>query len=318
MASGKSKGSSKVAPTKKPALGRGLSALFPDRKKVEPPAPAREAAHAVEAGPTVPFEVEIARLSVNRFQPRTDFDEAALEELAQSIRATGILQPIVVSRSAGGFTIIAGERRFRAAQKAGLSKVPVTLRNVTGDQDHLELALVENLQRQDLNVMEEAEAFRKLRDDFHLTQEEIAARVGRDRSSIANVLRLLRLPVEIQNDLRSSLLSFGHAKAILGLEKEADRLRLGREIVDRSLSVRQAEEWVASRPDGEGGSDEPKKVAVETQKDVFTRDAEEKLAAHLRTRVEIVRRRKGGQLRLSFASEDELIRLYDILTRTSA
>jgi len=310
---------------KKSALGRGMAALLPGRRPADPASTVRPVPHSFEVksqvtevdSPRAPFEVEIGKLTVNRLQPRTDFDETQLESLTRSIRASGILQPIVVTPSASGFSIIAGERRFRAAQRAGLTKVPVVLHRVDQERDFLELALIENLQRADLNPIEEADAYRKLRDDFRLTQEEIAARVGRDRSSVANTLRLLKLPLEVQGHLRAGAISFGHAKAILGLEREADRLHLANEIVSRGLSVREAEDWVAGRPVTGAPSDHPRRVKnQEPNKDVFTRDAEEKLSAHLRTKVEILRRRTGGVLRLSFSSEDELIRLYEILTKT--
>jgi ParB family chromosome partitioning protein len=293
---------------KKPALGRGLAALIGEKKgSATPPAPAETPAPV--SGPKAAVEVDVHRLAVNRHQPRSQFAEASLEELTRSVREVGILQPIVVAPAGDGFTIIAGERRYRAALRAGLTKVPVVLREVDSERRFLELALIENLQRADLNPMEEAEAFRELRDDFHLNQDEIATRVGKDRSSVANKLRLLKLPEEIQASLRSGALSFGHAKAILGIEKEADRLRLAREVQERGLSVREAEQWAAGRPDLVG---EAEKIRREpAQKDVFTRDAEEKLSARLRTRVEIVRKKKGGELRLLFASEEELIRLFD-------
>lgn len=295
-------------PTKKPALGRGLSALLPDRPAAPPPPP------APPLGPAAAVEVEVAKLRPNRFQPRTDFDEGALEELTRSIRANGVLQPIVVAPDdGGGFTIVAGERRFRAAQRAGLSKVPVVLHAVDSDRAFLELALVENLQRDDLNPIEMAEAYRRLREEFHLSQDEIAAKVGRDRSSVSNTLRLLRLPPEVQADIRSGVLSFGHAKAILGLEKDADRLDLARKIVATGLSVREAENWVASHASGGDGSLVPKRVKQMELKDVFTREAEETLSGILRTRVEIIRKRRGGEVRLRFSSEDELIRIYDLL-----
>ena len=279
---------------KRPALGRGLSALIPDT-----PLPAVPA--AADRG----LDVDSDLLRPNRSQPRTTMDEAKIEELARSIRANGIIQPIVVRKIDGGFEIIAGERRWRASQRAGLLKVPVVVRDVP-EERLLAVALIENIQREDLNPMEEAQAYRRLTDEHHLTQEQIADAVGKDRSSIANFLRLLRLPQEIRGNLEAGALSMGHARALLALPDEASQLRIGREVVSRSLSVRETEALVkkASEP-------VPAKTLVE--KDVHTRAAEERLRFALGTRVRIARKRHGGKIEIDFGSEEELNRLFDAL-----
>jgi ParB family transcriptional regulator, chromosome partitioning protein len=279
--------------TKKPVLGRGLSALIPGKDDR-----AREGVR----------EADLSQLRPSRFQPRTDFDAKALSELAQSIRANGLVQPIVVAPAPdGGFTILAGERRFRAAREAGLSRVPVVVRPVPTDAERLELALVENLQREDLNPMEEAAAFGRLREEFHLTQEKIAERVGKERSTVANALRLLKLPQNVRDLVRSGELSAGHAKAILSLSGPDDQSALAREIIRRSLSVRQAETRAA------GMGEKAPKVLREKRRDPFTRDAEEKLSRRLHAKVALRRRRRGGSIAIEFSSEEDLIRLFELL-----
>jgi len=281
--------------TKRKALGRGLSALIPEPEV--PPAP----------GPAPAGEVAISALDPNPFQPRGALDPGRLAELAASVRESGIVQPILVRRRGERFQIIAGERRFRAAQAAGLSTVPVTVRDV--DDEHLlELALVENIQREELNPIEEAQAFHRLQDEFHLTQEEIARRVGRDRSTVANTLRLLRLPRDLREMVASSRLDAGHARALLALDRAEDQVALGREAARRGLSVREVEARVARMR-------APRRDAGGPRKDPNTRAAEERLRAALGARVEIARRGKGGQIRVLFAGEAELNRLYELLVR---
>jgi len=280
---------------KRPALGRGLSALIPDSP---PPPPA--------AATDRSLEIDSDLLRPNKFQPRTQMDDERIEELAKSIRANGIIQPIVVRRVEGGYEIVAGERRWRAAQRVGLLKVPVVVRDIPEDR-LLAVALIENIQREDLNPIEEAVAYRRLSDEFHLTQEQIADAVGKDRSSVANYVRLLRLPQEVRANVASNALTMGHARALLSLADEAAQLRVSREVVSRSLSVRETEALVkkAASPD----TAKPEKKA-----DVHTRAAEDKLRLALGTRARIVRRGKGGRIEIDFANEDELQRLYEKLT----
>lgn len=278
---------------KRPALGRGLSALIPD-------APA-----APQAGERA-LDVDVDRLRPNRSQPRTTMDEARIDELARSIKSNGVIQPIVVRKTADGYEIVAGERRWRASQRAGLLKVPVVVRDIPDDK-LLAVALIENLQREDLNPIEEAVAYKRLADEYKLTQDAIADAVGKDRSSVANVVRLLKLPQEVRGNVGSGALSMGHARAILGLPDEASQLRLARDVIAKSLSVRETEALVhrATHPPAEKPADE---------KDVHTRAAEDRLRFSLGTRVRIVRKRKGGTIEIDYTSEDELQRLFEALT----
>jgi ParB family chromosome partitioning protein len=278
---------------KRPALGRGLSALIPDA----PPAPA-----AAERT----FEVDVDLLRPNRAQPRTSMDDAKIEELARSIKSNGVIQPIVVRKSDKGYEIIAGERRWRASQRAGLLKVPVVVRDVP-DERLLAVALIENIQREDLNPIEEAQAYRRLSDEYQLTQDQIAEAVGKDRSSVANFMRLLKLPREIREDLGAGALSMGHARALLALADENAQLRVSREVVSRNLSVRETEAMVKKNAEAAKPREEP-------QKDVHTRAAEEKLRFAMGTRVRITRRGKGGRIEIDFQNESELQRLYELLT----
>ena len=287
---------------KRPALGKGLSALIPDAP--EPPR-------------TSPSEVDVDRLSPNRFQPRTHVDEARLDDLARSIKANGVIQPIVVRRVGDRFQIIAGERRWRAALKAGLQRVPIVVREVGTGQERslLEMALIENIQREDLNPIEEALAYRRLVDEFQLKQEDIAEAVGKDRASIANQLRLLKLPDDIRADVAAGTLSMGHARALLALPAEADQRRLARDVIARSLSVRETESMVKRIADGGVAKEEP---TPPKPVDVHTRAAEERLRLVLGTKVRIIRRGQRGRIEIDFVSEDELIRIYEQLTDRGA
>ena len=275
---------------KRPALGRGLSALIPDA----PPNPQTSAR---------PLEVDTDLLTPNRFQPRTTMDDGRIEELARSIRSNGIIQPIVVRKAESGYEIVAGERRWRASQRAGLLKVPIVVRDIPDDR-LLAAALIENLQREDLNPMEEANAYRRLADEFHLTQEQIADAVGKDRSSVANVIRLLRLPLEVRENVAAGALAMGHARALLSLPDEASQLRWGREVVSKQLSVRETEVLVKKAL-------APATPREAPQKDVHTRAAEDRLRFALGTPVRIVRKPKGGRIEIDFISEEELHRLYE-------
>jgi ParB family chromosome partitioning protein len=277
-------------PAKRKVLGRGLAALIP-----------------VPEAPASPGEVPIASLEPNPFQPRTAMDPGRLAELTASIRESGIVQPILVRRRGERYQIIAGERRFRAAQAAGLVTVPVAVRDVA-DEHLLELALVENIQREELNAIEEAQAFHRLQDEFSLTQDEIARRVGRDRTTIANTLRLLRLPRELRERVAAGALDAGHGRALLALDRAEDQVALGREAARKGLSVREVERRVALLRAPRGG-------AGGARKDANTRAAEERLRAALGARVEIARRGRSGHIRVHFKGEAELNRLYELLVR---
>jgi ParB family chromosome partitioning protein len=288
---------------KRPALGKGLSALIPD----VPDAP--------RGGPV---EVDVDRLSPNVEQPRVQMDDGRLRELADSIKANGIIQPILVRRTGEAFQIIAGERRWRAAQLAGLQKVPVVVRDVPEDatRDLLALALIENVQRENLNPIDEALAYQRLNDVHGLTQEQIAAAVGKDRSSVANLMRLLRLPEEVRGDLVSGSLTMGHARAILALSEAAAQRHAAREIIARDLSVRDAETFVKKMASDGGApaATKPKSSQAAAGNDVHTRAAEDRLRFALGTKVRIVRRGTGGTIEVDFGSEDELNRIYEQLT----
>ena len=288
---------------KRPALGKGLSALIPD---------------VSDTPRASPLEVDIDLLAPNEHQPRVQIDDGRLDELAQSIRANGIIQPILVRRTGATYRIIAGERRWRAAQRAGLHKVPVVVRDVPegSEQQLLELALIENIQREDLNPVDEALAYQRLVDEFALTQEQIAAAVGKDRSSVANFLRLLKLPDEVRGDLASGALSMGHARALLGLSDEASQRHAAREVISRGLSVRETEAFVKKL--ASAGAERTAKGASAREpapdKDVHTRAAEDRMRFALGTKVRIARRGRGGTVEIDFASEEELNRIYEHIT----
>ena len=282
---------------RRPALGKGLSALIPDV-----PEPVR---------PGV-LEVDVDRLSPNDHQPRLQMDDAKLDELAASIKANGVIQPILVRRSGERYQIIAGERRWRAAQRAGLRTVPVVVREVSaGDKQVLELALIENLQREGLNPVDEALAYQRLASEFSLTQDQIAAAVGKDRSSVANFMRLLKLPDEVRGDLASGALSTGHARALLALNDPAAQRQGAREVIARGLSVRETEALV-KRMAAAPAATSPR-PATEPAKDVHTRAAEDRMRFALGAKVRISRRGKGGRIEIDFGSEDELNRLFEFI-----
>jgi ParB family chromosome partitioning protein len=285
-----------MQPTKRPALGKGLSALIPDA-----PEPRLST-----------MEVDIDRLSPNDFQPRAHVDDDRLKELASSIVSNGVIQPIVVRKTGDRFQIIAGERRWRAARLAGLHRVPVVVRNVETGQERslLEMALIENIQRENLNPIEEALGYRRLSDEFQMRQEDIATAVGKDRATVANVLRLLKLPDDVRADVASGTLSMGHARALLGLQSDSDQRRVARDVVARSLSVRETESLVKKMVDATA----PKDAKPPTPTDVHTRAAEDRLKLLLGTKVRIVRNGTRGRIEIDFGSEDELIRIYEQLT----
>jgi ParB family chromosome partitioning protein len=281
---------------KRPALGKGLSALIPDAPLPSPPSPT---------------EVDIDRLSPNSFQPRGQMDDARLEELAHSIRANGVIQPIVVRRAGDRFHIIAGERRWRAAQRAGLLRVPVVVREADKDQSLLEVALIENIQRENLNPIDEALAYRRLCDEFHLTQESVAQSVGKDRATVANVLRLLKLPDEVQTAVAGGSLSMGHARALLSLASEAEQRQVARDVIARGLSVRETEA-LTRKETGKGSERAEPKPGPPV--DVHTKAAEERLRLLFGTRVRIVRKGERGRIEIDFGSEPELIRIFEQMT----
>lgn len=279
------------------ALGRGLSALLAD--PVADTLPKDEEL----------LEVDIDLIDANPEQPRLNFSEAKLEELALSIRANGLVQPILLRRAASGrYQIVAGERRWRAAQRAGLQKIKAVIRTIP-DAKLLELALIENIQRQELNPIEEAHAYQRLIQTLNVTQDEVAKQVGKDRSSVANFLRLLKLPAAIQKMLEDEILAMGHARALLGLDTEAQQLKLANEIVNGKLSVRAVEQTVKQMT----GGTTPKAVSTPAKNDANIRAAELKMKRFLGTQVRINSGQNRGKIEIEFSSMSELDRLYSII-----
>ncbi len=280
--------------TKRKALGRGLGALLPS-------VPAGSAEKTF-------LELPVEDIIPNKYQPRTTFNEESMNELAQSIKSDGVIQPVIVRRSGAQYQLITGERRWRAAKKAGLKTIPAVIRDVSEFRT-LEWALIENIQRQDLNPIEEATAYASLIDDFHLTQEELAQRVGKDRSSIANYLRLLKLPADIKGMIQRHELSTGHAKALTGLEKAKDQLELARRIIQEQLNVRQVENLIRGWKSDRTKTSKSNR-SVQTQ-DPNLRAAQQKLQEYLGTKVSI----GAAKIEIHFENQDDLIRIYDLLLK---
>jgi ParB family chromosome partitioning protein len=269
------------------ALGRGLQALIPPGKE--------------ERGT---IEIPLAEILPSPFQPRKRFDDHKLDELTTSIRTHGVLSPVIVRQTSGGYELVAGERRLRAAKRAGLDTIPAVVREVS-NAEMLELALIENLQREDLNPIEEAEVYRRLTEEFHLTQEEVAGRVGRDRTSITNALRLLKLPPEIRQDLIEGALSSGHARALLALERHTPQLKAREEVIRRGLSVRETELLVRRLK----AAAQPPRKPIRRSPQLST--LEESLRQALATKVRIVRSGRRGRIEIEFYSEEDLDRLIE-------
>lgn len=277
------------------ALGRGLDALIPGATKDPDP-----------TGEARLLEVAVEKIRPNPRQPRDHFDDAAIQSIADSLDRHGVLQPLVVRALDGGYELIAGERRWRAAQRARLEKVPVVVRDVSA-RESLELALIENVQREDLNAIEEARAYELLVDEMEMTQEQVASSVGRSRATVANYLRLLKLPDKVQGLVIEGAIEMGHARALLALESAADQKRLAQETVDKRLSVRQVE--ARARKMARGGGSRGEKTL---RRDPDVEAAERKLTRALGTTVRIVGKEKG-KLEIRFTSLDELNRLYEAL-----
>jgi ParB family chromosome partitioning protein len=277
--------------TKRKALGRGLGALLPSV-----PAGSVEKTY---------LDLPIDEVIPNKYQPRTTFDEQSLNGLAQSIKSDGVIQPVIVRRSGSGYELITGERRWRAAKRAGLKTIPAVVRDVSEFRT-LEWALIENIQRQDLNPIEEATAYSSLIEDFQLTQEELAQRVGKDRSSIANYLRLLKLPPEVKEQIRQNSLSMGHARALMSLEKARDQIELANRILAEQLNVRQVETLIRSwKTDPKKG----KKQETAAGPDPNVKAAQQKLQEYFGTRVNIA----SGKVEIYYDNPDDLIRIYELI-----
>jgi ParB family chromosome partitioning protein len=281
--------------TKRVALGKGLGALIPEFGK-------EESRTLLYCG--------IEEIVPNRSQPRKHFDESKLQELAESIKEKGVLEPLIVRRVNGGYELIVGERRWRAAQKAGLKEVPILVRDVEG-REALELSLIENLQREDLNPIEEAEAFRRLIEEFNISQEALATRIGKDRTTITNTLRLLKLPSEARNQLLQNHITSGHARAILSLENKEKQKELCALIIKKGLSVREAEA-LAKR-----WSEKPKKGVTPAKKksdwESQLNSLQDSLRRHLGTKVHIIQKGKRGKIEIEYYSFDDLERVIEVI-----
>lgn len=277
------------------ALGKGLSALIPAK---EPD---------ISAPQSGVLEIPISQIRTNKYQPRTDFKQDKLNDLINSIKEKGVVQPVLARKVQDGYELIAGERRLRAAKSLGLEKIPAILKNV-GDVDMLEISLIENIQRQELNAMEEAAAYQRLVEEFNFTQEAVAKVLGKDRSTVANTLRLLGLPKKIQDLIMKGDITAGHAKAVLSLPTEEYRMRLATLIVKKGLSVREAEAIASKRMFAS------KKSRIIEGKDQNIVEIENRLQQTFGTRVVVIHGKARGQIRIDYYSNDDLNRVLDILT----
>lgn len=284
-----------MAKQKRPALGKGIGALLNS---------------AAQEGGKKYFSCPIEDLKPHQRQPRKTFDDGKMAELIASIKEKGIIQPLVVRRKDDHYQIIAGERRWRAAQKAGLESIPVVIQDVSEDWA-LEIALIENIQREDLNPLEEAGAYHHLMESFDLLQEEVAKRVGKDRSTIANALRLLRLPEKVKNDLHEKRLSMGHARALLALDNEEDIREASEEIIRKKLSVRETEKLVKKIKSIFGPRSE--KTDIVKQIDPNVLELENNLRQQLGTQVKVHTKNKGGRIEISYHDQTELSRILELL-----
>jgi len=285
--------------TKRMALGKGLGALLPEFEQAEPKA-------LLYCG--------IEEITPNRSQPRKHFDESKLQELAESIKEKGILEPLIVRRTDQGYELIVGERRWRAAQKAGLKEVPVLVKEVEG-RDVLEISLIENLQREDLNPIEAAEAFKHLIEEFNISQEDLSKRIGKNRTTITNTLRLLKLPIEVRNQLLQNRITSGHARAILSLESKEKQKELCALIIKKGLSVREAEA-LAKR-----WSEKPKKTTPPAKRkgDLESQliSLQDSLRRHLGTKVQITPKGKKGKIEIEYYSHEDLERIVEAILKNA-
>ena len=278
---------------KKMALGKGLGALIPDLD-------------IAEKTPSDYFYCDVALIRPNRFQPRLQFPEAEMQALTDSIKEQGILQPLLVRQDDAGYELIAGERRLRAAKMAGITQVPVVIKDVS-DSKLLEISIVENIQRENFNPIEEAEAYHRLITEFNLTQDQAANRVGKSRSAVANFLRLRQLPKQIKDSLTDGTLSMGHARALLGVETQAHQITAWRAVVSKGLSVRQTEALIRRLKSEEKRS----KVNKKTSEDIYLSDLAADLSRHLGTKVVIRKMGQRGRVEIEYYSNDDLNRLIE-------
>jgi len=288
----------------KKVLGKGLSALITKTTETK-----NEISSLEIASGNVSY-VETMSILENRFQPRQNYDEAKLEELKASIKEKGILQPLLVRKGEGGYEVIAGQRRLKAAKALGLEQVPVVVKNVT-DREALVLALIENIQREELNAIEEAQGFKRLLEEFQFTQEAIAEAIGKDRSTVTNLLRLLRLPEEIQQQVLSNKISMGHARALLGIEAADIQKKMAQAIIDQELSVRQVEDLVKKARENQGVSSETKVKPKNRDIEIL----EEELRKILGTKVFIKDSKGKGKLVVEYYTLDDLDRILGVLRK---
>ncbi len=277
------------------ALGKGIEALIP-----------RETSFVLKEKKDL-TEIEISKIKPNPYQPRKSFDENSLSELADSIREKGVIQPVIVRKREDGFELVAGERRLRAAEAIGLKLIPAIIMDRLSKQSMLELTLVENVQREDLNPIEQAKGYRRLLEECGLTQKDLSKRIGKDRSSIANTLRLLNLPENVQNLILSKIISEGHARAILALSTPKEQVNLAKKIKDFSLSVRETEELVYAKKKRTS----PKKKRLQISSEL--KDLEERLIQYFGTKVKIRKGKRKGKIEIEFFSEKELDRILELL-----
>lgn len=300
--------------TQKSVLGKGLASLLPGSINLDTSAAAPKTAmvsHPIATTTGEPIFVEIKDIQANPYQPRKDFDDLALKELSDSIKTNGVIQPIVVRKTPSGYELIAGERRLRASKLAGLEKIPVVLRQST-NKESLEMALVENIQRQNLNCVDEAIAYQKLLQEYNLTQEEVALRVGKDRATVANHLRLLKHPEKILNDLRSGALSLGHGKALLALEAVDQKLFAAEMVLQKKLSVRETEELIRQIQERKISATPLNGVkSLQTKSPLQLRfeNLAKEITQNLSARVFFKGNDKKGKIILQYSSKEELEQL---------
>ncbi len=285
---------------KKSVLGKGINALIHEYP---------ESGSTDESGRQI-VHLNVEEIEPNPHQARTDFDEEHIDELKRSIEEKGVIQPITVNRVGQTYHLITGERRWRAAKKAGHETIPAIIYEIDSQQELMELSLIENIQREDLSPIEEAEGYRALRNNCYLTHEEVAQRVGKDRSTITNLMRLLKLPLEVQEHLKKGNLQMGHARALLGLEDDEDRLELGRRCIEEKMTVREIEKAVNAR---RTGRDKPRSSPTEDRTDPLIVSFEEKLQHRYGTAVNIRRNSQKGRIEIEFYDNGDLERILELL-----
>ncbi len=282
---------------KKQALGRGLSALIPMQEDIAD-------------DPAVFIDCDISLIAPNRYQPRTIFSEEELSDLSKSIIEQGVIQPLIVRKADSGYELIAGERRLRASKLAGLETVPVVIKDIT-DTEMLEMAIVENIQRENFGAIEEAEAYQRLIDEFNFTQDQVASRVGKSRSAVANFLRLRQLPSHIKESINGNIISMGHARSLLSATNSQQQDNAWKTIIEKKLSVREAEKLIKKLKDD--AEKEPKLPTATDSDTIYFSSVADKLSGRFGTKVQIKRKGKKGKVEIDFYSDSDLERLLSFL-----